>query len=146
MQAKDLKRAGLKVTVPRMKILEIMERSDSRHCTAEDIYRKLMQQGEAIGLATIYRVLTQFEAVGMVNRLHFEKGSACYEINRGDHHDHMICTECGRITEFVDEIIEQRQEAIAHAHGFSIGDHSLVLHVECQDKNCQHRNASPHND
>ena len=140
MHKQDLKKAGLKVTIPRMRILEIMERSKERHMTAEDIYRKLLDEQEEIGLATVYRVLTQFEAAGIILRHHFsEKGSACYELDHGGHHDHMVCTQCGRITEFMDDTIEQRQCEIAKRHGYSIRDHSLVMYVDCLDEDCEKR-------
>ncbi len=130
METQDLKKAGLKVTHPRMKILEILERAPEHHLTAEDIYRKLLEEGEQIGLATIYRVLTQFEAAGLVNRLHFEGGQAVFELDRGTHHDHMVCSRTGRVVEFYDEVIEQRQREIAKAHGFRLRDHSLILYGE----------------
>ncbi len=133
METQDLKKAGLKVTHPRMKILEILERAPEHHLTAEDIYRKLLEEGEQIGLATIYRVLTQFEAAGLVNRLHFEGGQAVFELDRGTHHDHMVCSRTGRVVEFYDEIIEKRQQEIAKAHGFRIRDHSLILYGEFID-------------
>ncbi len=133
METQDLKRAGLKVTHPRMKILEILERAPEHHLTAEEIYRKLLEAGEQIGLATIYRVLTQFEAAGLVNRLHFEGGQAVFELDRGTHHDHMVCSRTGRVVEFYDEIIEKRQQEIAKAHGFRIRDHSLILYGEFVD-------------
>lgn len=140
MYKQDLKKAGLKVTIPRMRILEIMERSEERHMTAEDIYRKLLDEREEIGLATVYRVLTQFEAAGIILRHHFaEKGSACYELYHGGHHDHMVCTQCGEITEFMDDTIERRQCEIAKEHGYSIHDHSLVMYVDCLDEDCENR-------
>jgi len=138
MNQQDIKRAGLKVTIPRIKILEIMEQADSRHVTAEHIHRKLMLKGENVGLATVYNVLAQFEAAGLILRRYLQKGQACYEINRGDHHDHMVCTQCGRIIEFVDATIEKRQEAITKEHGFRLSDHSLVMYVECMTANCEH--------
>lgn len=138
MNQQDIKRAGLKVTIPRIKILEIMEQSDSRHVTAEHIHRKLTLKGENVGLATVYNVLTQFEAAGLILRRYLKQGQACYEIDRGEHHDHMICTQCGRIVEFVDQTIEQRQEAIAERHGFKLNDHSLVMYVDCIVADCEH--------
>lgn len=144
MQKQDLKKAGLRVTIPRMRILEIMECSQERHMTAEEIYRKLLDEREEIGLATVYRVLTQFEAAGIILRHHFsEKGSACYELDQGGHHDHMVCTQCGQITEFMDETIERRQCEIAERHGYSIHDHSLVMYVDCLDENCKNREPAP---
>ena len=130
METQDLKKAGLKVTLPRMKILELLETSEEHHLTAEDIYRMLLDSGEEIGLATVYRVLTQFEAAGLVRRHHFEGGQAVFELNRGEHHDHMVCSRTGKVVEFYDEIIEQRQREIAKQHGFEITDHSLILYGE----------------
>lgn len=134
MENKDLKRAGLKVTLPRMKILEILESSDKRHLSAEDIYKILLETGEDIGLATIYRVLTQFQDAGLVIRHHFETGQAVFELERGKHHDHLICVKCGKIVEFVDESIEAKQKEIAEKNGFRISDHSLIIYGIC---NCQ---------
>ena len=142
MNQQDIKRAGLKVTVPRIKILEIMEDADPRHITAEHIHRKLTINEENVGLATVYNVLTQFEAAGLVLRHYLKKGQACYEINRGSHHDHMVCIQCGRIVEFVDQTIERRQEAIAKKYGFTLNDHSLVMYVDCKTTNCKHLNQS----
>lgn len=133
MERQDLKKAGLKVTLPRMKILQLLETSDEHHLTAEDIYRELLEAGEEIGLATVYRVLTQFEAAGLVNRHHFEGGQAVFELNRGEHHDHMVCSRTGKVVEFYDELIEQRQKIIAKEHGFKISDHSLILYGEFID-------------
>lgn len=138
MNQQDIKRAGLKVTIPRVKILEMLEQQDSRHMTAEHIHHKLIAAGEDIGLATVYRVLTQFETAGLVARRYFKQGQACYELERGTHHDHMICIQCGRIVEFVDDTIEERQESIAIQHGFKLNDHSLVMYVDCQSDNCKH--------
>ena len=126
----NLRKAGLKVTLPRMKILELLEKSDKHHLGAEDIYRMLIDAGEEIGLATVYRVLTQFEAAGLVHRHHFDTGQAVFELNRGQHHDHMVCSRTGRVVEFYDEIIEQRQRQIAKEYGFKIIDHSLILYGE----------------
>lgn len=141
MENQDLKRAGLKVTLPRMKILEILEMARPRHLTAEDIYRLLLESGEEIGLATVYRVLTQFEAATLVQRLHFEGGQAVFELARGHHHDHIVCSECGHVEEFYDEVIETRQKTIAGEHGFEIRDHSLILYGNCQHENCPYRNV-----
>jgi len=141
LETQNLKKAGLKGTLPRMKILEILERSETRHLTAEAIYRELLDSGEEIGLATVYRVLTQFEAAGLVSRLHFEGNQAVFELERGGHHDHIICNQCGRVEEFFDETIEQRQRVIAREHGFRIKDHALVLYGDCLDENCPHRPA-----
>jgi len=117
VESQDLRKAGLKVTLPRMKILEILERSDQRHMSAEDVYRALMDAGEEIGLATVYRVLTQFEQAGLVTRHHFEGGHSVFELSTGGHHDHIVCVRCGRVDEFVDETIEARQRAIARKVG-----------------------------
>ncbi len=141
METQNLKKAGLKVTLPRMKILEILERSETRHLTAEAIYRELLDSGEEIGLATVYRVLTQFEAAGLVSRLHFEGNQAVFELERGRHHDHIVCNECGRVEEFFDETIEQRQREMAREHGFQIKDHALVIYGDCMDESCPHRVA-----
>jgi Fur family ferric uptake transcriptional regulator len=146
MESQDLKRAGLKVTLPRMKILEILEGSEVQHLTAEDIYRRLLDLGEQIGLATVYRVLTQFESAGLVTRHHFEGGQAVFELERGDHHDHIVCTECGHVEEFYDEVIEQRQHAVAERFGFSLKDHALILYGECMRSDCPHRNAAGRSD
>lgn len=135
MESNDLKKAGLKVTLPRMKILDLMESSSVRHQSAEDIYQALRDEGEEVGLATVYRVLTQFEAAGLVTRHHFEGGQAVFELNREGHHDHIVCVSCGKVEEFVDEIIEQQQEKIAEEKGYTISDHSLILYGTCPD--CQ---------
>ncbi len=133
METQDLKKVGLKVTLPRMKILELLEVSEEHHLTAEDSYRMLLEGGEEIGLATVYRVLTQFEAAGLVRRHHFEGGQGVFELNRGEHHDHMVCSRTGKVVEFYDETIEQRQREIAKQHGFEISDHSLILYGEFTD-------------
>tara|TARA_B100000965_G_scaffold213351_1_gene178246 strand:- start:4 stop:414 length:411 start_codon:yes stop_codon:yes gene_type:complete len=125
----DLRKAGLKVTLPRMKILQQLESSSERHLSAEDIYKSLMDAGEDVGLATVYRVLTQFEQAGIVLRHNFEGGSAVFELADEDHHDHMVCMETGEVIEFVDDEIEERQHRIAEEHGYEIVDHSLVLYV-----------------
>jgi Fur family ferric uptake transcriptional regulator len=133
----DLKKAGLKVTLPRLKILEILEKSKEHHLSAEDIYRMLLDSGEDIGLATVYRVLTQFEEAGLVVRHNFESGQSVFEIDHGSHHDHLVCVKCGRVEEFVDDIIETRQEEIAREKGYSITDHSLNIYgicMKCQKK------------
>ena len=135
MESNDLKKAGLKVTLPRMKILDLMESSSVRHQSAEDIYQALRDEGEEVGLATVSRVLTQFEAAGLVTRHHFEGGQAVFDLNREGHHDHIVCISCGKVEEFVDEIIEQQQEKIADQKGYAISDHSLILYGTCPD--CQ---------
>ena len=131
MENQDLKKAGLKVTLPRIKILHFLENSAQRHMTAEDVYKALMESGDDIGLATVYRVLTQFEQAGMVKRHHFEGGQAVFEIEHGAHHDHILCIKCGRVDEFVDETIEQRQRMIAKEKGYAITDHSLYIYGVC---------------
>jgi Fur family ferric uptake transcriptional regulator len=139
VEGKDLRKAGLKVTLPRLKILEILENSATRHLSAEDIYRNLLEGNEDIGLATVYRVLTQFEAAGLVSRHHFEDGMAVFELNHGSHHDHIVCIDCGRVEEFVDSGIEDRQTAVADRLGFEIRDHSLILYGHCRRTNCAYR-------
>ena len=139
METHNLKKAGLKVTLPRMKILQILEDSETRHLRAEAIYRELLDSGEEIGVATVYRVLTQFETAGLVSRLHFEGNQAVFELDRGGHHDHIICNQCGRVEEFLDETIEQRQRKVALEHGFEIQDHALVIYGDCVTPNCPHR-------
>jgi len=131
----DLKKAGLKVTLPRIKILEIMESSRARHVSAEDVYKMLLETGEDVGLATVYRVLTQFEAAGLVTRHHFEGGHSVFEMNEGGHHDHIVCVKCGHIEEFIDETIEKRQADIAKKAGFDMTDHVLYIYGICGD--CQ---------
>ena len=137
METADLKKAGLKVTLPRMKILEFLEACSDRHLSAEDIYKALLEAGEEIGLATVYRVLTQFEAAGLVNRHHFEGGQAVFELNQGGHHDHLVCLRCGKVVEFMDPVIEERQQQIAIDNGFKITDHSMILYGHCGDPECQ---------
>lgn len=128
-QSHDLKKLGLKVTHPRIRILEILGEDGVRHLSAEDLYRRLMADGEDIGLATVYRVLTQFEAAGLVEKHNFEGGTAVYELDRGQHHDHMVCVETGKVIEFANAEIEALQKRIAAEHGYEIEDHSLVLYV-----------------
>jgi len=133
----DLKKAGLKVTLPRLKILQILEKSKEHHLSAEDIYRMLLESDEDIGLATVYRVLTQFEEAGLVVRHNFESGQSVFEIDHGTHHGHLVCVKCGRVEEFVDDFIETRQEEIAKEKGYSITDHSLNIYgicAKCQKK------------
>ncbi len=133
-ESQELRKAGLKVTHPRMRILHLFEGSDERHLTAEDIYKQLLAGEEDIGLATVYRVLTQFEAAGIVVKHNFEGGQAVYELDRGQHHDHMIDVDSGRVIEFVSEDIERLQQAVADKHGYEIEDHSLVLYVRQKRK------------
>lgn len=130
MDNQDLRKAGLKVTLPRMKILQQLESSDERHLSAEEIYKSLLDSGEDVGLATVYRVLTQFEQAGIVLRHNFEGGSAVFELADEEHHDHMVCTETGQVIEFMDAEIERRQQAIAEEYGYEIVDHALVLYVK----------------
>jgi len=139
LEGKDLRKAGLKVTLPRLKILEILESSATRHLSAEDIYRTLLDSNEDIGLATVYRVLTQFEAAGLVSRHHFEDGMAVFELNQGTHHDHIVCLECGRVEEFMDAGIEERQDSVAQRLGYEIRDHSLILYGNCKRNPCPYR-------
>lgn len=131
MENNQIKQAGLKVTLPRVKILHVLENSGQRHLSAEDVYKALLEKGEEIGLATVYRVLTQFEGAGLVCRHHFEGGQSVFELNRGGHHDHLVCVRCGMVVEFMEETIEQRQKAIAQEHGFALEDHSLVIYGIC---------------
>lgn len=134
METKDLRNAGLKVTLPRLKILEILEKQqDDHHLSAEKLYKILLAEGEEIGLATVYRVLTQFEAAGLVNRHHFEGGNSIFELNSGSHHDHVVCMKCGRVDEFTDEVIEKQQDAIASRLGYTLTDHSLYLYGYCAE-------------
>jgi len=132
-QRKELRKAGLKITLPRLKILEILERAKDRHLSAEDIYKELLNSGEDIGLATVYRVLTQFEAAGLVTRHNFEGGHSVFELDDGDHHDHMVCVDSGQVIEFVNEEIERLQHEIAEEYGFELIDHNLVLYVKSRD-------------
>ncbi|MGH8401598.1 MAG: ferric iron uptake transcriptional regulator, partial [Gammaproteobacteria bacterium] len=131
MESQELRNVGLKVTLPRVKILQILERSNPRHMSAEDMYKALLESGDDIGLATVYRVLTQFETAGLVTRHHFEGGHSVFELNQGDHHDHIVCVKCGRVDEFVDQEIERRQKQVATAKGYEITDHSLYLYGIC---------------
>ena len=136
----DLKQAGLKTTKPRLRVLAVLEESRVRHMAAEDVYKILLDDGAPIGLATIYRVLTQFEDAGLVIRHNFEGERAVFELNDEEHHDHMVCVECGEVTEFVDQRIEQQQEKVARDHGFIIHDHALTLYGKC--KNCAAKTSS----
>lgn len=138
-QPNDLKNVGLKATLPRLKILNLFETSEVRHLTAEDVYRILLADGVDVGLATVYRVLTQFEAAGLLVRHHFEGGKAVFELNQGHHHDHLVCLQCGLVEEFYDPEIERRQEQIARERGFRIQEHSLYLYVDCLKDDCPHK-------
>lgn len=135
----DLKNTGLKATLPRLKILDLFETSGVRHLTAEDVYKVLLAEGLEIGLATIYRVLTQFEQAGILIRHHFESGKAVFELNRGGHHDHLVCVQCGHVEEFVDAEIEKRQLKIAKERGFAIQEHSLQIFATCLKTECANR-------
>ncbi len=132
----ELRKAGLKVTLPRIKILELLESSQQHHMSAEDVYKTLLEQGEDVGLATVYRVLTQFESAGIVQRHHFETGFSVFELCDGDHHDHIVCRQCGRVFEFTDRIIEERQEAVAAELGFALQGHALHLYGDCRRAAC----------
>ena len=135
----DLKNIGLKATVPRLKILEIFQTSEQRHLSAEDVYRILLNEHMDIGLATVYRVLTQFEQAGLLSRNNFESGKAIFELNEGKHHDHLVCLDCGRVEEFFDADIEQRQQSIARERGFALQEHALSLYGNCTKNDCPHR-------
>lgn len=142
--AANLKTVGLKATLPRMKILELFTQAQQmklRHLTAEDVYKQLLSEDMDIGLATVYRVLTQFEQAGLLERHHFEGGKAVFELDQGDHHDHLVCVTCGHVEEFYDEDIERRQREIATQRGFAIRDHSLYLYADCTKPVCPHRNS-----
>jgi Fur family ferric uptake transcriptional regulator len=134
MESSDIKNAGLKLTLPRMKILELLESADNRHLKAEDIYKMLLDSGEEIALATVYRVLTQFEAAGLVTRHHFDGGHAVFEINDGEHHDHLVDIASGKVVEFYDEVIEQRQKKIADKYNFTITEHTMILYGRFNDE------------
>jgi Fur family transcriptional regulator, ferric uptake regulator len=138
-QIDELKSNGLKATLPRVKILEVFQSGVQRHMTAEDVFRHLLMEHTDIGLATVYRVLTQFEQAGILSRNHFESGKAVYELNEGQHHDHVVCLDCGRVEEFYDPEIESRQHAVALAKGFVIADHALSLYAHCTQNPCPHR-------
>jgi Fur family ferric uptake transcriptional regulator len=137
----ELKNTGLKATIPRLKILEVFQRGKFRHMTAEDVYRVLLDEHSDVGLATVYRVLTQFEQAGILIRSHFESGKAVYELDDGKHHDHLVCLDCGRVEEFYDPEIEKRQHAVAKAKGFTIADHALSLYATCNRENCPHKGS-----
>ncbi|CAG2141759.1 ferric iron uptake transcriptional regulator [Cupriavidus plantarum] len=135
----DLKNIGLKATVPRLKILEIFQTSEQRHLSAEDVYRILLNEHMDIGLATVYRVLTQFEQAGLLSRNNFESGKAIFELNEGKHHDHLVCIDCGRVEEFFDSEIEKRQQSIARERGFALQEHALSLYGNCTKNDCPHK-------
>ncbi|MDP2760995.1 MAG: ferric iron uptake transcriptional regulator [Sideroxyarcus sp.] len=135
-QPEHLKSAGLKSTLPRLKVLDLFENSEERHLSAEDVYKQLLSSGEDVGLATVYRVLTQFEQAGLLVRHHFEGGKSVFELNKGEHHDHIVCLQCGHVEEFHDKAIEARQEKVATELGFIIRDHSLHIYADCTKKKC----------
>ena len=137
----ELKASGLKATQPRLKILEIFQNSRVRHLSAEDVYKLLLTENLDVGLATVYRVLTQFEQAGLLSRNHFETGKAVFELNQGSHHDHLVCLDCGRVEEFYDEEIERRQQQIAQERGFALTEHALALYGNCTKPACPHRGA-----
>lgn len=137
----ELQNIGLKATVPRITILDLFRKSATRHLTAEDVYRQLLADGDDIGLATVYRVLTQFEQAGLLERHHFESGKAVFELKDGQHHDHLVCLGCGRVEEFADPEIERRQNKAARERGFTVVEHALNLYAECTKKDCPHRAA-----
>jgi Fur family transcriptional regulator, ferric uptake regulator len=137
--SQSLKDIGLKATLPRRKVLELFEHSKVRHLSAEDVYKSLMAEGIDIGLATVYRVLTQFEQAGLLSRQHFETGKAVFELNQGGHHDHLVCLQCGRVEEFYDAEIEQRQSEVARKRGFALKGHSLALYADCTKPDCPGR-------
>jgi Fur family ferric uptake transcriptional regulator len=140
----ELKNTGLKATLPRLKILEIFQKGEPRHMTAEDVFRVLLLDRSDVGLATVYRVLTQFEQAGILSRSHFESGKAVYELNEGQHHDHLVCLDCGRVEEFFDAEIERRQHSVATAKGFAIADHALSLYANCTKEPCPNRPKTVH--
>lgn len=137
--SQNLKNIGLKATFPRLKILELFQRTDVRHMSAEDVYKALLQEDMDIGLATVYRVLTQFEQAGLLQRHFFESGKAMFELNEGHHHDHLVCMQCGHLEEFYDPEIERRQEQIALDHGFRVREHALTIFVDCARENCPYK-------
>jgi Fur family transcriptional regulator, ferric uptake regulator len=139
----ELKSTGLKATLPRLKILEVFQTAKDRHMTAEDVYRVLLQDRSDIGLATVYRVLMQFEQAGLLTRSNFESGKAVYELNEGQHHDHLVCLDCGHVEEFYDPQIEERQQLVANSRGFTLQEHALSLYANCNRKDCANRNREP---
>lgn len=138
-QSDEIKNSGLKATLPRIRVLEVFQRSDRRHLTAEDVFKVLLAEGADIGLATVYRVLTQFEQAGLLSRNHFETGKSVFELNEGKHHDHLVCLSCGKVEEFFDEGIETRQHAIARERGFELQEHALALYAVCTKTDCPNR-------
>jgi Fur family ferric uptake transcriptional regulator len=144
LETKDLRKAGLKVTLPRIKILEILGTVTPRHMSAEDIYKHLLESHEDIGLATVYRVLTQFEAAGLVTRHHFEGATAVFELNEGHHHDHIVCLDCGKVEEFIDAEIEELQHKVAKRLQFDLKDHSMIMYGRCTRANCPSRGKEHH--
>ena len=140
--AQSLKDIGLKATLPRRRILELFETSKVRHLSAEDVYKALLAEGLDVGLATVYRVLTQFEQAGLLARQHFETGKAVFELNQGGHHDHLVCLQCGRVEEFYDAEIEKRQNEIARARGFELRGHSLAMYADCTKPDCPYRKGA----
>jgi Fur family transcriptional regulator, ferric uptake regulator len=141
----ELKSIGLKATFPRLKILDLFRNSDARHMTAEDVYRHLVSDGMDIGLATVYRVLTQFEQAGLLERHFFESGKAVFELNKGRHHDHLVCMQCGKVEEFYDGEIERRQNEIAKERGFAISEHAMYLYADCLNPDCPNKKQNPRN-
>jgi len=137
--AAELKSSGLKATLPRIKILEVFQKTERRHMTAEDVYKSLLAEGSDVGLATVYRVLMQFEQAGLLSRSNFESGKSMFELNEGQHHDHLVCLDCGRVEEFFDAQIEQRQREVTLVRGFELQEHSLSLYARCTKENCEHR-------
>ena len=137
--AEELKNSGLKATLPRIKVLEVFQKTSQRHMSAEDVFKVLLTENADVGLATVYRVLMQFEQAGILSRNHFESGKAVFELNEGKHHDHLVCVDCGRVEEFFDAEIERRQRGVAQARGFELQDHALALYAVCTKKNCQYR-------
>jgi Fur family ferric uptake transcriptional regulator len=137
--AEEIKSTGLKATLPRIRILEVFQKTALRHMTAEDVYRSLLSEGSDVGLATVYRVLMQFEQAGILSRNHFESGKSVYELNQGSHHDHLVCLDCGRVEEFYDPEIERRQRSVAHGRGFELQDHALSMYAVCIKPKCPHK-------
>ena len=137
--ADELKNSGLKATLPRIKVLEMFQKTTRRHMSAEDVFKMLLTEGADVGLATVYRVLMQFEQAGILSRNHFESGKAVFELNEGKHHDHLVCVDCGRVEEFFDAEIENRQRSIAVDRGFELQDHALALYATCTKTNCEYK-------